>query len=196
MITTKDKIPYSSYMLGAIRLIFLYNIVCAIWPLFLRYHPDEVADIPLTPSQRQAMGLDPNISTPQTPGSAYASPNYVTPPRYQKSTPRSNYGISGGRQSPLSGSPGASFGMSTSHSPFSPGSGSPLFQKAVGGSAQKRMSFDSRGSPFGASSLFSDSTSSNAPSTPTPGTGKASVGLNNKWLYEKRRDSRGSGMFS
>lgn len=46
------------------------------------------------------------------------------------------------------------------------------------------------------SSLFGDSSSSGAPGTPTPSTGKATVGLNNKWLYEKRRDSPRSSLFA
>ncbi|KAF2276465.1 uncharacterized protein EI97DRAFT_418390 [Westerdykella ornata] len=193
MINFTNSIPYSSYMLGAIRLVFVLNIVHALWPLVLRYYPDDVADIPLTPSQRQAMGLDPNVSTPQTPGSEYASPNYITPPRYQRSTPRS-LGTSGERYSPLSGSPRGSFGLSTSHSPFSPNNGSPLFQKVLGGSPSKRIGFD-RSSPL-SGSLFMESSSSSTPSTPTPGAGKASVGLNNKWLYEKGRDGRGSSLYS
>ena len=142
------------------------------------------------------MGLKTDVLSPQTPGSAYASPNYVTPPRYQRSTPRSNsFSNQGDRssESPLSGSPRASFGQSSSNSPFSPNNtGSPLFQKALGGSATKRLSYG--GSPM-SSSLFSDSSSSATPGTPTPSTGKASVGLNNKWLYEKRRDSPKSSMF-
>lgn len=196
MIVLKDSIPYSDYGIWATRLVFVANIVQAILPLVRRYHPDDIADIPLTPSQRQSMGLDPDVSTPQTPGSAYQSPNYITPPRYAKSTPRSSFGTPGDRHSPLSGSPRASMAKSTSNSPFSPSTGSPLFQKAIGGSATKRLSFDSRGSPLKDSSLFLESSSSNAPSTPTPGTGKASVGLNNKWLYEKRRDSPRSSLFS
>jgi nucleoporin POM34 len=196
MVSFKNSIPYSYYLLWLIRFVFLANIGVAIWPLVLRYHPDDVADIPLTPSQRLAMGLDPDVETPQTPGSAYASPNYVTPPRYQKSTPRSGFGTSGDRRSPLTGSPRTGLGMSSSNSPFPPSSGSPLFQKVLNGSATKRMGYDSRDSPLSGSSLFMDSGSSNAPSTPTPAGGKASVGLNNKWLYEKRRDSRGSSLFS
>lgn len=191
LINFTNSLPYSSYGLGAIRLVFVLNIIQALWPLVLRYYPDDVADIPLTPSQRQAMGLDPNVSTPQTPGSEYASPNYITPPRYQRSTPRS-LGTSGDRYSPLSGSPRGSFGLSTSHSPFSPNNGSPLFHKVVGGSANKRMPFD-RSSPL-SGSLFMESSSSSTPSTPTPGAGKASVGLNNKWLYEKGRDGRGTSL--
>jgi nucleoporin POM34 len=189
--------PWFWWSLQALRLIPVTNIGVACYPLVRRYYPDDIADIPLTPSQRQTMGLDPNVATPQTPGSAYASPNYVTPPRYQKSTPRSSFSYSGGPngESPLSGSPRASMGQSTSNSPFSPNAGSPLFQRAVGGGSAKRLSFDSRGSPM-SSSLFGDSSASNTPGTPTPGTGKATVGLNNKWLYEKRRDSPRSNMFN
>jgi nucleoporin POM34 len=189
MFNFKNYIPYSNWVVGAIRLLFFINIFWAIRPLFLR--PDDVADIPLTPSQRTAMGLDPDVKTPQTPGSV-ASPNYITPPRYQKSTPRSSFGTPSERGSPLSGSGRASLGMSTSHSPFSPNNGSPLFQKVIGGSATKQLT----GSPLGGSSLFLESGSSNTPGTPTPVNGKASVGLNSKWLYEKRRDSRGSALFN
>ncbi|KAF9737402.1 nuclear pore complex component [Paraphaeosphaeria minitans] len=190
------QLPYNGdeWTLFLFRLIFLVNLVRAFMPLARRYFPDDIADIPLTPSQRLAMGLRPGVAIPQSPGSGYASsPNYVTPPRYQKSTPRSSFGTQGS-QSPLSGSPRASFGLSTSNSPFSPGTGSPLFQKAVnGGSATKRMSF---GGSTPGSSFLGESSSSATPSTPTPSTGKASVGLNNKWLYDKRRDSPRSSLFS
>ena len=194
MLSVTNTIPYFGLVRWAVYVLFFANIAQAFLPLFRRYTPDEIVDIPLTPSQRLAMGLDPNVSTPQTPGSAYASPNYITPPRYQRSTPRNSFGTPVERQSPLSGSP-RGLGNSTSNSPFSPNTGSPLFRGAVSGSASKRMSFDGRGSPLGNSSMFGDS-SSNAPSTPTPSNGKASVGLNNKWLYEKRRDSPRSGMFA
>lgn len=192
------RLPYNadSWALFIFRVIFLYNVVRAFMPLVRRYYPDDIADIPLTPSQRQAMGLKPGVQVPPTPGSAYASPNYVTPPRYQKSTPRGSFSAPGDH-SPLSGSPRASMGNSTSNSPFLPNMGSPLYQKAVNGaSATKRMSFGGN-TPSG--SLFSESgfsSSSGAPSTPTPSTGKASVGLNNKWLYEKRRDSPRSNLFT
>lgn len=132
------------------------------------------------------MGLKPSASS-QTPGSSYASPAYVTPPRYSRSTPRSSFSNHGDR--PLlsgSGSPAAGLGRSTSNSSYSPG---------LGSSANHRSSYGGGGSPF-SSSLFGDSGSSAAPGTPTPSTGKASVGLNNKWLYEKRRDSPRSGMFA
>ncbi|KAF1997023.1 hypothetical protein P154DRAFT_412406, partial [Amniculicola lignicola CBS 123094] len=154
------NIPLAHQSIWLARLLFVANVVQAILPIVRRWYPDEIADIPLTPSQRQSMGLDPNVATPQTPGSAYASPNYVTPPRYQKSTPRSSFSNSG--ESPLSGSRMA---KSTSNSPFSQSTtGSPLFQKAMGGgSAAKRLSYG--GSPLG-SSLWGESSSSNTPGTP------------------------------
>lgn len=189
------SVPYSDWGILLIRLVFLSNVVIALLPLIRRYYPDDIADIPLTPSQRASMGLKADVRSPQTPGSAYASPNYVTPPRYQRSTPRSgSFSNDRGSQSPLSGSPRASFAMSSSNSPFSPNTstGGPLFQKALGSSATKRLSYG--GSPLN-SSLFGDSSSSATPGTPTPSTGKASVGLNNKWLYEKRRDSPRSAIF-
>ena len=191
--------PYSELIFYVVFLILAGNIGVQLLPLYRRRFPDHMADIPLTPSQRQIMGLRTDVATPQTPGSAYASPSYVTPPRYQKSTPRSSFSNQGERasQSPLSGRPRASMAISTSNSPFSPntGNGSPLFQKALGGgSAQKRLSYGG-GTPM-SNSLFGDSSSSATPGTPTPGPGKASVGLNNKWLYEKRRDSPRSNLFN
>ncbi|ORX97437.1 nuclear pore complex component-domain-containing protein [Clohesyomyces aquaticus] len=195
------QMPYNAWYIWLLRLLFLGNIAFALMPLARRYYPDDIVDIPLTPSQRQAMGLDPNVSTPATPGSVFASPNYVTPPRYQKSTPRGSFSASQSQNpsqshSPLSGSPIA-LGKSTSNSPFSPNTASPLFQKAMGGgSATKRLSYDNRGTPLSGGSFFGDSSSSNTPGTPTPGMGKASVGLNNKWLYEKRRDSPSSKLFN
>lgn len=186
-------VPYSGWGIILVRLVFAVNIVTAFLPLVRRYYPDDIADIPLTPSQRASMGLKAGVNPPQTPGSAYASPNYVTPPRYQRSTPRSS-SFSGQNDYSATGSPRASVARSTSNSPFSPNNaGSPLFQKALGGSATQRLSYG--GSPM-SSSLFGDSSSSATLGTPTPSTGKASVGLNNKWLYEKRRDSPRSSLFA
>lgn len=183
--------PYSHWGILAVRLFFAVNIVNALLPLARRYYPDDIADIPLTPSQRTSMGLKPSASA-QTPTTAtYASPAYVTPPRYSRSTPRSSFSNPGERPLLSSGSPAATnLNRSTSNSSYSPG---------LAGSANKRASYGG-GSPFNGSpfntSLFGDSGSSAAPGTPTPSTGKASVGLNNKWLYEKRRDSPRSGMFA
>ncbi|KAJ4373516.1 hypothetical protein N0V86_007656 [Didymella sp. IMI 355093] len=174
--------PYSAWGILAIRLFFFVNIVNALLPLVRRYYPDDIADIPLTPSQRTSMGLKPSSS-----GSTYASPAsaYVTPPRYSRSTPRSSFSNQGERPLLSSGSPAASLNRSASGTGYSPG---------LGSSANRRSSYGG-GSPFD-TSLFRESGSSTGPGTPTPATGKASVGLNNKWLYEKRRDSPRSGMFA
>jgi nucleoporin POM34 len=188
--TVVRAVPYSAWAIALLRLVFAANIVVACKPLIRRYYPDDISDIPLTPSQRASMGLKADVLSPVAVGSQYASPNYVTPPRYQRSTPRSgSFSQDRSSQSPMTGSP-RGFANSGSNSPFSPNmsTGSPLFQKAMGGSATKRLSYDS--------SLFGDSSSSGAPGTPTPSTGKASVGLNNKWLYEKRRDSPRTGMLA
>ncbi|KAL6704513.1 hypothetical protein ACN47E_008142 [Coniothyrium glycines] len=185
-------VPYSYWAIFLIRLVFIANVAYALAPLVRRYYPDDIADIPLTPSQRASMGL--KAGTP-TPAADFTSPNYVTPPRYQRSTPRSgsfSNHAENSSQSPMTGSPRAALGRSTSNSPFSPNNtGSPLFQRAL--NASQRLSYG--GSPM-SSSLFGDSSSSAAPGTPTPATGKASVGLNNKWLYEKRRDSPKSSLFT
>lgn len=179
---------YQIYPYLLVRLYFLVNLILAFRPL---YTPkDEINDIPLTPSQRALLGLKPT-NTPYTPGGAY-----ITPPRYSRSvTPRSSASRAGS-QSPYSGSPltrGRSDSMDRSigagsrggsGSPF--GGGSPLIQKALSGSTSRRLSFDS------------GSNSSGLPSAPTPavGTGRASVGLNNKWLYERGRGSpNGRGLF-
>lgn len=186
-------IPYNSWAVLLIRVIFFANIVYAFVPLFRRYYPDDIADIPLTPSQRASMGLKAGVHAPNT---DFASPNYVTPPRYQRSTPRSgSFSSQADRssQSPMNGSPRPNLGRSTSNSPFSPNhTGSPMFQRAL--SASQRLSYGAA-SPM-SSSLFGDSSSSVTPGTPTPSTGKATVGLNNKWLYEKRRDSPKSNLFT
>ena len=181
------RTPYSDWGVLLVRFIFVVNMVIAFLPLVRRYYPDDIADIPLTPSQRTSMGLRADVVSPPTPGSTYASPAYVTPPRYQRSTPRSSFSSHGERPTRMlsSGSPRPSLGRSTSNSSFS--------NSNNGGSATNRLSHGG-GSPF-SSSLFGDSSSS-GPGTPTPSTGKASVGLNNKWLYEKRRDSPRSGMFN
>ncbi|UKZ83440.1 hypothetical protein TrVFT333_011249 [Trichoderma virens FT-333] len=149
---------------------------------------DELSDIPLTATQRKLLGLDPSV-IPPTPDAKFS-----TPPRYSR-TPsiagsvgsRASYPVSPleGRGSPISNSLVQSFGGSVSS--FSP-IGSPLLQ-SVNSMSLKRPSFGSPGS-FGASTssnIFSD------PTSPSPSGGKrTSIGLNNKWLYEKGRRPSGS----
>ncbi|KAI0599168.1 nuclear pore complex component-domain-containing protein [Biscogniauxia sp. FL1348] len=162
---------------------------------------DDLSDIPLTPGQRNLLGLPPS-SAPPTPGSAYS-----TPPRYSR-TP-SISGSTGSRRS--FSSPG---GGSTTHSPsasiygsslngngsFMGGGsilaspGSPLLHKAVQGA--RRSSFSSLGgSPASSIATGASIFGGPPPDTPSPNPAsmkRSSVSLNSKWLYEKGRESRGS----
>jgi nucleoporin POM34 len=167
-------------------------------PLFRK--PDACEDIPLTPQQRHALGLPP-MSRPATP---QEEAQYVTPPRYSRSaTPRSSFGSAGSfadslrvqaRGSPLSGR-GSQLDASF-NSPFgstrrgsgsgSPYSASPLKDKIFSNSEVGRrgsLGSSSRGSPMGGD--FDPMSSTGAKS------GRASVGLNSKWLYQKGRASPG-----
>ncbi|KAL2197619.1 nuclear pore complex component-domain-containing protein [Corynascus similis CBS 632.67] len=185
---------YSNWITATLILIPLVNIAMALLPLFRPR--DDLSDIPLTPAQRRLLGLPPS-SRAATPNSVYS-----TPPRYSRtpSLAGSPASIKSYASSPLSNvaSPGSgqqysSARFSTSPSKlnvpqYSPSAGSPLLHKAVGGG--RRSSFGSI-SPLNAStasSVFGD-----GPATPTPATGKRStVGLNNKWLYEKGRRNSGN----
>ncbi|KAF4556610.1 Nuclear pore complex component-like protein [Elsinoe fawcettii] len=183
--------PYDEYAILIVRLFFLVNFIFAFRPLARKQ--DDMNDIPLTPSQRQLLGLKPN-GTPLTPGS-----RIMTPPRYSRSaTPKSSASDRGGSRSPASGSPlvgrgrsgsmDRSFGQSNRAGSGSPYTGSPLLRESLTGSAGRRLSFDTGGS-----------SSSGLPSTPTPsmGAGRASVALNSKWLYERSRSSpNGRNLFS
>ncbi|PGH32264.1 hypothetical protein GX50_04931 [[Emmonsia] crescens] len=180
---------YPDLVLLAIRLLLLVNIVVALYPL---YRPkDDLSDIPLTPSQRSLLGLDPSNSAPATPGS-----KYITPPRYRLSSGSRKASPISPSPSPLSGRSGSqSTGKSQEGRPYSP-SPSPLFHKAVGNGTKevrRRQSFGSP-SPLGRSTLREGSVL-RVPSTPSPsgnrngnGNGKnANAVLTNKWLYEKTR---------
>ncbi|KAL7936740.1 nuclear pore complex component domain-containing protein [Trichoderma chlorosporum] len=159
---------------------------------------DELSDIPLTATQRKLLGLDPSVIAP-TPDAKFS-----TPPRYSR-TP--SIASSVGSRPSYPGSPlegrGNSFSNSLNQSlagslpQFSP-IGSPLLQN-VNSMNHRKSSFGSPGS-FGDSLgvNFGASTSSNIfdPSSPSPsspsGGKRTSIGLNNKWLYEKGRRPSGS----
>ncbi|KAG9519697.1 hypothetical protein KCV07_g4778, partial [Aureobasidium melanogenum] len=173
----KSMDPYAAWATLLLRCIPVLNISLALMPLFRP--KDEMTDIPLTREQRQLLGLTPqNLPLPA------GSPGYVTPPRYSRaSTPRSS-AQKHTSASPMShkASP-SSFDQSTlgvskgpSGSPFSV---SPLMQKAVGGATAARTS-----SPLD-SSLGSSSSGL--------ATGKATVSLNSKWLYERGKGSPNGG---
>ncbi|KAL8848990.1 MAG: hypothetical protein Q9221_006021 [Calogaya cf. arnoldii] len=188
--------PSQSYLRASIfytTLLPIYNIVVALWPLY-RGH-DPVSDIALTPTQRALLGLDPNATPPPTSGT-----RYVTPPRYARSpTPRSDSGAgSRNRHSSAGKTPFSRKDRSSesplfgnSENPFSP-SASPLWQKSMLGSGRDARRRSSMGtpSPLGPGK---DNGSLWMPSTPSPVTGKggASVGLNNRWLYERGRSESG-----
>ncbi|KAK1057807.1 hypothetical protein LTR74_013879 [Friedmanniomyces endolithicus] len=172
--------PYYTYILIAIRLFFTLNILFAFTPLLKPR--DNCDDVPLTPSQRQLLGLPP-MSRPATP---QEQQQYVTPPRYSRSaTPQSNTSSlrAQGSGSPLNGRP-----LESSTSQLrqrsvsgSPGLGpSPLTYGLKSGG--RRTSFQS--SPLSTPEFDA----AGSIGTPTK-SGKASVGLNSKWLYEKGRGS-------
>ena len=190
--------PYLSYALHGVRALIVFNLLYALSPLYLR--KDDLSDVPLTPSQRNLLGLGPS-SAPETPGSTY-----VTPPRYSRSTSRSasssraatlgstsyEWSPSG---SPIGGSPLAGRGVGSASiwgagsSPVS-GAGSPWVRKAMEG---RRLSSGGRlpaGSPLSKELALDESLRvSSMPGTPTPGGRGASVQLNSKWLYQKRKES-------
>ncbi|CAD6592770.1 MAG: hypothetical protein ASARMPREDX12_006446 [Alectoria sarmentosa] len=132
--------PLTTPILLLVYLLGLYNIATALSPLV--NNTDELTDIPLTPTQRSLLGLDPNATPPLTPGT-----QYITPPRYPRSpTPRnispatrsaSNY------STPITRSP--SFGREGSDSPTASLAASPLWQKSLGRSRDtaRRSSYGS-----------------------------------------------------
>ncbi|KAJ6070295.1 hypothetical protein N7467_011614 [Penicillium canescens] len=159
------------------QLFLFVNILMALSPLFRP--KDNLSDIPLTPTQRSLLGLDPSATPPATPGTTFA-----TPPRYRLSTSRKPSPASR-QSSPMSANASFSDRRPSAGTPYSPVS-SPLLYKAVsngGMDSGRRQSFGS--SSFGASSFGE---SSLGPSTPSPLAGKrASLGVKNKWLYERSR---------
>ncbi|KAL8895176.1 MAG: hypothetical protein Q9207_008273 [Kuettlingeria erythrocarpa] len=189
--TAQSYLRLSFILLGVIPFV---NVGVALYPLYRGQ--DDIPDIPLTPSQRALLGLDPNATPPQTPGT-----RYITPPRYPYSpTPRngspasnrSNHSSAGSTPySPRNrSSDSPSYGRLGADSPFSPSS-SPLWQKAGFGNGRDAERRQSIGSPSPLAIGKNDSRWS-LPGTPSPLGSKlqgpgASVGLNNRWLYQKQR---------
>ncbi|KAL9098464.1 MAG: hypothetical protein Q9163_005879 [Psora crenata] len=191
------KIAYNGAALAILLYAFfhiivsLYNIVTAALPLFRT--ADDLTDVPLTPTQRALLGLDPTVTPPVTPGT-----KYITPPRYPRSstprsvsgTPRSVRGSSGmplsRKASPLAGA------TDRGDSPTA----SPLWQKSR--DVARRGSYGSPGPlGVGVGGAGDKSFLRRQPATPSPTGGiagrNATVGLNSKWLYEKGK--MGTGMF-
>ncbi|EKG19018.1 Nuclear pore complex component [Macrophomina phaseolina MS6] len=177
------------YLLWLVRAVLAVNGSVTLLPLFRTR--DDIADIPLTASQRALLGLDPTVSTPGS---------YITPPRYARSaTPRSGdklvYAGSPNSPSPFS----SSLGFRDTSSPYSP-IVSPLLQKAVSG--RRRNSFTrSQSAATTGTDLYESlgrgnkDNSTAIPGTPTPlgGAKGPSVALTNRWMYERNRRSSGHG---
>jgi nucleoporin POM34 len=186
--------PYDTYTLWSIRLFLALSVLMSAMPLLRT--PDACEDIPLTPQQRKLLGLPP-MSRPATP---QEKEQYVTPPRFSRSgTPRSSSSSirAEASDSPLSGR-GTPLGSSAFRSPSSnsllrTNSGSPSL---LSGGEKRRLSYTGqRSSPMSESLWDSSGTSTLGLGTPSKtGNNKASVGLNNKWLYEKGRASPTGGM--
>lgn len=140
------------------------------------------------------------MSRPATP---QEKEQWITPPRYTRSRSATPQSPASSLRAQASGSPtsGSMFGTPSQHregsgSPFSPQNYSPSsltpLRSGVAGGERRRLSYTARGSPLGASE-FDGSTAgatgfggaAESTSTPTRKGNRASVGLNNKWLYEK-----------
>lgn len=181
---------YEPALLGLLLILPIINILKNTIPLFKG--KDNLADIPLTPSQRKLLGLPPS-GAPPTPGSVFS-----TPPRYARTPSAQGSAVS--RRS-FSSSPVLTRSPSNqgSPTPASNGSGlaSPtpnmLLQKAMLGA--RRSSLGSMGSPsplrgsvLAGASIFSSSPESPSPS---PAGKQSSVGLSNKWRYNKGMRPKG-----
>ncbi|ROW06231.1 hypothetical protein VMCG_04673 [Cytospora schulzeri] len=174
----------------------LLNIGTACLPLVRS--KDDLSDIPLTSAQRQLLGLSPSTA-PTTADSAYS-----TPPRYSRTPSMTgSVGKPSPASSPVSTNDSSGFAPRFNGSLYSPAA-SPLLQKALRTSSygsQNPFNISAYGiqSPLDAStSSFNLSTGSSVfsepPPTPSPigGGGKRiSVGLNNKWLYDRSRRTSG-----
>ena len=180
----RSYVPYARLLLSC---LFLYNIAFALLPAMKS--KDDMTDISLTPTQRALLGLTPTANPPPTtPGT-----QYVTPPRYSRSsTPRNSSPLSRvSADSPLSRKGSPLGGRQASDSPFSP-SPSPLWAKAIG-SGRDSLRRHSYGSPaLPGLGISKDLSLQGASGTPSPSTNRgSSVGLNSRWLYERGRASPG-----
>ncbi|KAL4789975.1 nuclear pore complex component-domain-containing protein [Aspergillus venezuelensis] len=185
---TTDIPTYPDLSLLVLQLVFIFNMLVALYPLFRP--KDDISDIPLTPTQRALLGLDPSATSSPTPATAY-----VTPPKYRVSSSRAASPASH-NGSPLSNSASASSFRFSSSTPYSPSPSPLLHKKAANGGREpvRRPSFGSS-SPLNRTSPLKGSIA--LPATPSPAGGKrGNLGVNNKWLYERsRRPSISSGSF-
>ncbi|KAF3926699.1 hypothetical protein ABW21_db0203704 [Orbilia brochopaga] len=191
-----------------LRLLFAYNVFDAV--VGTLRGPDPVTDIPLTPDQRSMLSLPPTPSSTSAVAAAGDTSSYITPPRYNKSSPlpnptgsarpttptpstpqnRSLAGVSGKPRVTSAGSPvGPGQNLLTSPGSFRSPSPGPVFNspspyKPLTG-VEKRQAF---GSPLGSAvrqtigqgSLVAGGAGSQSPS----------VVASPKWLLEQRNRKR------
>lgn len=183
------------------RLNFCARIIRSLRPVIPYISKqDDFSDIPLTPSQRALLGLNP--STQSTPASAASGVHYITPPKYRRvsgsfsGTP--NGDVTTDRRSISANYSDSPFSTSrhtlgfsqtphstrrASGSPFSPSpTASPLFHKASNPSSKKAPDIDfsastqsfglSTGTGLGRSQSLRERSRRDSldPSSPTPGT--------------------------
>ncbi|KAK3944970.1 nuclear pore complex component-domain-containing protein [Diplogelasinospora grovesii] len=187
-------------------LLPVFNIIVALLPLVRP--KDDLSDIPLTPAQRKLLGLPPSTKPPPPASACSTPPKYQRTPSFSGSPASKSFTGSplSGRGSPVLGVSSSSYSPSpTKFSTPSAMQTSPLLQKkqplaglgrGINGSpvsaAVTATGAGRRGS-FGSPGQLAASTSSiyggngEAPPTPSPTGKRASVTLNNKWLYEKGR---------
>lgn len=192
---------YSSVTLALLRVVLCTNIILLLRPAIPYISKqDNFSDIPLTPSQRALLGLNP--STRSTPASAASGAHFITPPKYRRLSGSFSGTSSGGvatdrrsisanySDSPLSTSrytvgfsPTPQSIRRASGSPFSPSpTASPLFHKAVNLSSQQAPEIDfsastqslglSTGNGLGRSQSLRERSRRESldPTSPTPGT--------------------------
>jgi nucleoporin POM34 len=197
---------YGPIVLATTYLVFLGNIVSYLLPLFRR--KDDLLDIPLTPSQRVRLGLDPSLSSMVPSGQSY-----VTPPRYALNSSPASRSSAGGTPrsvstggfpspSPLTNKLPASAVSGhqgrLSNSPFSPPTPSrhsPLGYGPFGSATplgKGRDFFAHRRSSLGSPSLYESSGPVGAGlETPSPPVGgkQSSIAISNRWHYDRNRES-------
>ncbi|KAK6347139.1 hypothetical protein TWF696_007218 [Orbilia brochopaga] len=194
-----------------LRLLFAYNIFDAV--VGTLRGPDPVIDIPLTPDQRSTLSLPPTPSSTSVVAAAAAAgdtSHYITPPRYNKSSPlpnppgsarpttptpstpqnRSLAGVSAKTRVTSAGSPvGPGQNLLTSPGSFRSPSPGPTFNspspfKPLSG-VEKRHSF---GSPLG--SAVRQTIGQGSLVAGGAGAVSPSVVASPKWLLEQRNRKR------
>lgn len=94
----------TSWLVLTIRLYLLTNAIYALRPLLPLASRDEITDIPLTPSQRHLLGLNPAAPSSLVEDTLDSTSPFITPPRYRRSSGSSlsfSAAASGSNSSPL-----------------------------------------------------------------------------------------------